>query len=214
MTLGNKYDNFYYHYQGDMVIMGIKTIGVIGCGNMGSAIVRGLTSGIYANGIRILINDALAEKSVALAEDSNSEVSELQELVKMSDIVIIAIKPQDSQAVFERIEAHITARKLVISVMAGVKISEISKGVGRDVPIVRAMPNMPGIIGAGITCLSYNSLVRDQEMVNNILNSNNDNKKFLLEIKKSETILLANPVSSEYDTVRIRFLEELERLLK
>ncbi|MHA1674769.1 MAG: phenylalanine--tRNA ligase subunit beta [Promethearchaeota archaeon] len=73
------------------------------------------------------------------------------------------------------------------------------EGFGKYHPVLQAAQKVREImVGAG--CL---------EMVNNILNSNNDNKKFLLKIKKSETILLANPVSSEYDTVRISILASL-----
>ncbi|MHA1522430.1 MAG: phenylalanine--tRNA ligase subunit beta [Promethearchaeota archaeon] len=73
------------------------------------------------------------------------------------------------------------------------------EGFGKYHPILQAAQKVREIM-VGVGCL---------EMVNNILNSSNDNKKFLLKLKKSETIVIANPVSSEFDTVRQSILASL-----
>lgn len=145
-----------------------KTIGVVGCGNMGSAIVKGIDSGAYAKTFRVIVNDNIEEKSAALSDQTGATVAELKDLVNMADVMLISIKPQDSQSFFRYIKERIKADTIVISVMAGVQISAIHKSLGKDIPIVRAMPNMPGIIGEGITCFSCNSLVNDPGLVNNI----------------------------------------------
>ncbi|TFH28666.1 MAG: hypothetical protein E4G98_05065, partial [Promethearchaeota archaeon] len=73
------------------------------------------------------------------------------------------------------------------------------EGFGKYHPILQTAQKVREIM-IGMGCM---------EMVNNILNSNNDNTRFLLNMKKSETIILANPVSSEYDTVRQSLLVSL-----
>ena len=117
--------------------MGVKTIGVIGCGNMGSAIVRGLMTVADLKNLRILINDIDLRKTAALSAQTGSEYYLLKELVGISDIVMISIKPQDAKSLFDEIKEHITFKKLIISVMAGVMLSSISDSIGNDVPIVR-----------------------------------------------------------------------------
>ena len=153
-----------------MFIMSEKTIGVIGCGNMGSAIVRGLTSPVNGKSIKVLINDKDAKKTEILSTQTTTEVADLKTVVISSNILIIAIKPQDSDLLFDAIKDDLNEDTLIISVMAGVTISSIMGKIAKDIAVVRAMPNMPGIIGFGITCFSCNRLVSGKDVVQKIFN--------------------------------------------
>ena len=63
--------------------------------------------------------------------------------IKKADLVIFAVKPQDSNAVFESIRPFVDAQQVFLSIMAGVKIQTISEALGTP-KVVRAMPNLPG----------------------------------------------------------------------
>ena len=71
--------------------------------------------------------------------------------VEDADIVLLAVKPQMMEEVCSGVADQITSDKLVISILAGVPNASIEKIVGEDVPVVRAMPNTPCAVGAGMT---------------------------------------------------------------
>lgn len=132
-------------------LLNIK-IGLIGTGTMGSIFVkRLLASGVVADS-QIFINDKFLAKAKALAFSRKAKVIEnKQELVRASDILILAVKPQDFKSLAEEIKSDIGKKEiLVISIMAGVDIKTIQKLL-RCKAVVRAMPNMPSEIGQGIT---------------------------------------------------------------
>ena len=142
-------------------------IGIIGCGNMGSAIARGI-SNKAGSGDLVFVYDNLSERANLLAEETGYECKDLSSLICSSELVIIAVKPQDYQDLFSDIAPHIT-QQTILSVMAGVKMKSIIKAVGKQVPVVRAMPNMPAFIGQGITCICFNSLVENIKEVEHLL---------------------------------------------
>ena len=137
-------------------------IGIIGCGNMGSCLVRGMVDKGICEGNSILLNDKEESKAGALAGETGSRTEELRSVVKDSDILVIAVKPQDSDTLLRDIAADID-RQTIVSIMAGVRIEGIAKKLGKEVPIARAMPNMAALVSESITCISFNSMVKNKE---------------------------------------------------
>ncbi len=146
--------------------MGNFTVGIIGCGNMGSAIVRGMVEKKVLGGDSIFLYDKDIQKSETLAGKTGCALGELSRMVRGSDLLIIAVKPQDSEALFREIASDI-ADQTVVSVMAGVSIEVITGRLGK-VPVVRAMPNMAAVVSEGVTCIARNDLVKRMEEVKNI----------------------------------------------
>ena len=133
-----------------------KIIGIIGCGNMGSAIAENLKkdfpifcfdkdNGKTANsaGVKIAAN--------------------IEELIKGSDVVILAIKPQDFGALLEEVKKFESLDKLFISIAAGVTIGYIEQKLG-IARVVRVMPNMPAKIGAGVSCISGGKFASEEDL--------------------------------------------------
>lgn len=128
------------------------TIGCIGLGNMGGAILAGLSK--TASKERLLGFDKDKEKCASLSsviEISSDSVS----LVKKSDVIILAVKPDIVPAVLSEIK-DAAEGKLVISIAAGVTISSIESGLGAKAKIIRAMPNTPAMVSEGMTVLAPN----------------------------------------------------------
>ncbi|MGB2661309.1 MAG: pyrroline-5-carboxylate reductase [Candidatus Omnitrophota bacterium] len=142
-------------------------IGIIGCGNMGGAIVRGMVNKGIVEGKNIYLEDKDINKSASLAKETGALDEDLCFLMSKSDIVIIAVKPQDFDHLSEGIVSEV-AGQTFISVMAGINIDTIVKKLGREVPVARAMPNMGAFVAEGVTCLSYNSLVNKKEEVRSV----------------------------------------------
>ena len=148
--------------------MGELRVGVIGCGNMGGAIVKGLVADKLVNPENILVFDKDKERVTELAGSEKCLVSDITTITGETDLMVIAVKPQDSGALFSNIKITKTA-PTVISVMAGVKISVISEMLGCDVAVARAMPNMAALVRQSVTAVSYNDLVANKEAVRTVL---------------------------------------------
>ncbi len=143
------------------------TVGIIGCGNMGGAIARGMVEKGILKGNAIFLHDKDIEKAAALAKETGARQEELSALVSGCGLVIIAVKPQDSEILLKSISGDI-AGQTIVSVMAGIRIDAITDILGKDVPVARAMPNMAAFAGESITSISYNNTVRMTGEINSI----------------------------------------------
>ncbi|MCK5450546.1 MAG: pyrroline-5-carboxylate reductase [Candidatus Omnitrophica bacterium] len=148
-------------------------LGVIGCGNMGGAIVRGLILKGIILPETILLNDKEPEKSAKLSKETGCGTMDLAGIIAVSDKIVLAVKPQDSNALFEIIGSGLIDQT-VISIMAGVKIKTIKKKVGKDVSVVRAMPNLGALIYESMTGIAFGDKEHDREGVKKIFSGIGD----------------------------------------
>jgi pyrroline-5-carboxylate reductase len=126
--------------------------GFIGAGNMATALIKGIIrSGLY-NPQMINVYDTDPEKLKAIyAEYSVNFTQSNSELVKSSNIIILAVKPQVMNAVLEEIKNDVTKDHIVISIAAGIKIETLQSFLGEDVPVIMVMPNTPALIQRGVS---------------------------------------------------------------
>jgi len=148
-------------YENSQTRQGKMKLGVIGCGNMGRAIVQGIIKNNILLPDSVFLNDAAAEKMDKLAGEIGAFSAGLDEILGNCDVILIAIKPQDSQDFMEKLRGKLDGQVLV-SVMAGVNISGILGYVDRKVPVVRAMPNMAAFIGRSVTGISFSDSITDE----------------------------------------------------
>ncbi len=131
-----------------------KKITIIGAGNIGTAIAGGLASSnsysasdITLTRRRLPLIEPWAEKGFKITSDNNEAVSG-------SDIVIIAVEPQQLDGVLADIKPSLDPEKhILISVVSGVSIRLIKRMTGEKLPVVRAMPNTAISIGQSMTCI-------------------------------------------------------------
>ena len=132
-----------------------RTIGVLGCGNMGAALVRALAASGTAAPEDIYVYDTLPKAMAALKQEAGVRtVDQAHDLPLHSDVLILAVKPQT----FPRIASGLRTQsgpkeKLVISVMAGVTSDSIRTYFPSDWSVVRVMPNLPLSMGEGATAI-------------------------------------------------------------
>ena len=132
-----------------------KKISVLGAGKMGSILLQTLlNSGLLAPQLtRATV--AHPDKARALSTKLNIPVcTDNAQAVKDADVVLICVKPQVVQEVIEEIRQDITTDQLLISVAASVPTSLIEKNLGKDVPVIRAMPNTPSLLRCGMAALA------------------------------------------------------------
>ena len=124
----------------------------LGGGNMASALIGGLVAkGVSAANLSAVEVNSEARERLAMRFGIRVADSP-QTLLAGCDTVVLAVKPQDMRAALAPLAPLVTA-KLVISIAAGVRLEAISRWLGGHGNLVRAMPNTPALIGAGITGL-------------------------------------------------------------
>ncbi len=132
-----------------------KTVGFVGSGNMGGALIRGLVGANVVPPEMILASDVRAERLQELGRQYGVRaVADNPELVRRSDVVILAVKPQVMTPVLREIAPAVTRAKLLVSIAAGVGTARIRADLGREARLVRAMPNTPALVLEGMTALA------------------------------------------------------------
>ena len=138
-------------------------IGIIGGGNMGKAIIKGLLAA--PQGPTLLAWDAASDCRKLLKEKLQVPVAQdNQELVSNSDIIILAVKPQIIDPVMNEIAASLTSEKLLISIAAGVPCQRLEKPLQVPVPTIRIMPNTPALINRGISAIAAGSHAQEKHL--------------------------------------------------
>ena len=134
-------------------LSGIK-IGVIGAGNMGQALIRGLVeTSVYPQNISVY--DIDKKKIDAVRKDARIKISKTaRQCVSLSDVVLLAVKPQSVREAVEEIKSVVESQTLVISLAAGVTIATLESYFQKPVCVIRVMPNMPALSGAGMSAFS------------------------------------------------------------
>jgi pyrroline-5-carboxylate reductase len=145
-------------------MMRTQRIGFIGGGNMA----RALTGGLISSGreaAAIMVSDPDAERREALASQLGVQCTASNgEVAATADVVVLAVKPQQLQAVATEIAADLRERSpLVVSIAAGVRLADLDRWLGGGLPIVRVMPNTPALVGSGAAGLFANTLVDDRQ---------------------------------------------------
>jgi len=131
------------------------SIGIIGCGNMGSAIAERIK-----NDYQTLVFDKDKKKTKGLKGIKVSDT--ILGLVSQSDAVVLAVKPQDFYSVLNEIKDY-TKDKLIISIAASITTKDIDKILGK-VRVIRVMPNMPAVIGEGMSCICKGKYAKEKDL--------------------------------------------------
>ena len=135
-------------------------IGFIGCGKMGGAILKGVKDKVFA-----LSDIAVYELNPKVLENLENQgvktTSTITELANVSDILLLAIKPQDFNAMLESIKESAKG-KLIISIAAGVKIEKITSVLG-SVKVARVMPNTAAAVCEASSVITFNELVDESD---------------------------------------------------
>ncbi len=142
-------------------MMTMKKVGFIGGGNMAEAMIKGMTS----QGMRdIIVSEPREDRRKYLEQSYGIKTSESnREIVSSCGIIILAIKPQNMEAVLDEINTAITDDHTVISIAAGVRLPYLSERL-KTKKIVRVMPNTPALIQEGITVLSLCECFSDRDI--------------------------------------------------
>jgi pyrroline-5-carboxylate reductase len=144
------------------------SIGFIGAGNMAGAIIEGMLASKIVTARSLFISDNRRKQLLNLAKDLGvRSVLKNTDLISKTDVVIIAVKPQDIKTVLEEIGSCLRKNQIVISIAAGVSLKTLRKYL-KKAHVVRVMPNLGCFLRESATAVSYEA--GEQKRVKDITN--------------------------------------------
>lgn len=135
-----------------------KRIGIIGCGNMGSAIAQSLI--LQKDEFKVYVTDK--DKNKIVVHPGIEIAKDLKDLAEKCEVIILAVKPQDFDHVLKGIK-KIAADKLIISIAAGITTKHIENSLG-NVRVIRVMPNIAVKINESVSCLCKGAFSSDEDL--------------------------------------------------
>jgi pyrroline-5-carboxylate reductase len=127
----------------------VPRIGFLGAGKMATALARGWLAAGLVTSDRVLAGDPLpqardafrGETGVAAADDNRAVVGK-------SELLVLAVKPQDAAAVLAEVRPLLAPHHCVVSIVTGVTLRQLAEALGASCRLVRVMPNTPCLLGA------------------------------------------------------------------
>ena len=143
-------------------------IGVIGGGNMGEAIIASSLKHFF-----VYVSEKDPGRQRYLQQNYKLSCRSIKELVQACEIIVLAVKPQDIDEVLKEVRKFLNKDKLVISIAAGITINFFERNLGGKPRVVRTMPNLPALIGQGITAVAKGKYAKksDVELAGKIFNN-------------------------------------------
>lgn len=144
---------------------GEMRLAVLGAGKMGGILIEAFVKQglVSPKNISATVQHAGQERktlgglSIALGVDNRAAA-------RNADVILICVKPQTVGQVVDQIKPELSAEKLIISVAASVPTDYIERRTGANVPVIRAMPNTPAMVGAGITAIAKGKFATQKDV--------------------------------------------------
>ena len=152
-----------------------KQIALLGCGKMGGILLQAFLDRKLVNADKVAATVQHEEKSRTLSGDLGSIAlgTDNRAAVAGAPVVLLCVKPQALPQVLDEIAASLEPQALVISIAASTTVGFIEQKLGKDVPVIRAMPNTPAMVGAAMTALCAGAAAgrEDLEMAKRLFES-------------------------------------------
>jgi pyrroline-5-carboxylate reductase len=140
-------------------------VAVLGAGKMGGILLQAFLKENLFAAEKIHATVTHAERALALSTQWGVDVStDNVEAVRQADLVLIGVKPFQVAGLVEEIKPALTPEKTIVSFAASVKTKSIEETAGLEIGVIRAMPNTPSALGAGVAALCRGRYVTDAQM--------------------------------------------------
>lgn len=142
-----------------------QQIGIIGAGNMAEALIHGMITSTRFSSQSIWVNNRSNQERLAyLTKKYKIGATDKRSLVEQSDVVVLAMKPQDIFSVIEEIKAWMRSKQLYISIAAGIEMTALKKASGLELSLIRAMPNTSAKVLCSATAIAKGENVTGEQM--------------------------------------------------
>jgi pyrroline-5-carboxylate reductase len=140
-------------------------VAILGCGKIGEALVAGLLSSGWRKTGDIVVTARRQERADELRDRHGIEATLANaEAVTGAGLVVVAVKPQDLEALLSEVGSLLTSKQTVLSVAAAISTAAIEAQLADGVPVVRAMPNTPATVHEGIAGICAGAHAGDEEL--------------------------------------------------
>ncbi len=173
-------------------------MGFIGAGNMGYPMIRGAVKAFGKE--QVIFTDISQERREFVKQETGiNYVNDNKSIVASCKYVILAVKPQFYEDVFQDIKESVKEEQVIVSIAAGVTIDNVKSGLSTSVRVVRAMPNTPAMVNEGMSgvCYSQDSFRSEEKDVIGRLFSS-FGKYQLFDEKLMNAVVCANGSSPAY----------------
>lgn len=157
-----------------------KKIGFIGAGNMATAIINGLLKNKVVSPENIIVFDVSENQLSLMTKKGVTTCTTSKDVVISSDIIVLAVKPQNYEEVLLGVKDVVDSDKIFVSIAAGISIAYVQSTLECNCPMVRVMPNTPLLLGKGATalCPSENISENDFSVVKDMFGLNGEVEVF------------------------------------
>lgn len=132
---------------------------------MGSSMVGGLIKSGFVKPEHVIVSTKTEASLKRLSNEFNVITTlNIKDVVKKSDIIVLAVKPNIYKSIIKEIESELTEDKLIITIAAGITIENMEEWLGDDLKIIRTIPNTPALIGEAMTAICPNRNVSEDEL--------------------------------------------------
>lgn len=141
-----------------------KKIGFIGCGNMGKAILGGLVASKLVPAENITVYNRSAKSVEAISQEFGSRgANSADEVAKEADVLIVGVKPNMMANILGEISDALKPNAIIVSIAAGVTLETLEFALKDGQKVVRVMPNTPALVNAGMSSITPNKQVSEDE---------------------------------------------------
>jgi pyrroline-5-carboxylate reductase len=143
-----------------------ERVGLVGTGNMGEALIKGLLHSHLCKPEQILSSDTRPERLRTIRETYGVRITSHNiEVIKHSDIIILAVKPQIMKQVISEVSKYLDLSKLVISIAAGVPLDAIESCVKKELKLIRVMSNICVSVQEGISAIAGGKHILKEDLM-------------------------------------------------
>lgn len=173
-------------------------IGFIGAGNMGGAIIGSIINSKLTSAENITVADRCEAKLDELKTAYGVTVTQNNRDTLTADILILAVKPNVIYSVIDEIKADVSDNTVIVSIAAGQSIEKLKNAFGRNVKLVRVMPNTPALVGEGMAAVTADCDISDNDIKPVLDIFNSAGKAQIVPEKLMDTVTAVSGSSPAY----------------
>ena len=174
--------------QFNMCLSTIGRFGVIGVGNMGAAIIRGVAKKLLSSE-QIFVTDVDPQKVDELRTELGVNAFDtVGQLVENVDTILYSAKPNNAAKIFKQARELVKPSQLLISIAAGIPIAQLESYFAESIPVIRVMPNIAVTVGSGVAAISPGSYADENHLAKSQAIFNAVGSSLIIEEKQLDAV--------------------------
>jgi len=175
-----------------------KTIGFIGCGNMGRAMVEGIMKAKLVNGDQMIVSNAHPEKLQELGNTYDFYIADNETVARHADIIFLAVKPHLYAKIIDEIKDKLKEDAILVSIAAGITLQDMQDMTEGQCRVVRAMPNTPALVSEGMSAVCFQADIDEEQRAEILTIFESFGKARVIEERLMESVIALSGSSPAY----------------